>query len=118
LKRAERQRRLLRSKKPDTAIRKYEHNGNWLQIVPSVKRLATIYDKDILIYCISQIMERRARLSVVWNNTAAEQRRDSEKLERVVGHRVGVEGPEQLGEDEIAGNCRAVYADESAGRAI
>src|ERR1700728_2805957 len=46
------------SKKPDTAIRKYEHNGNWLQIVPSVKGLATIYDKDILIYCISQIMEK------------------------------------------------------------
>src|ERR1700722_9273123 len=46
------------SKKPDTAIRRYEHNGNWLQIVPSVKGLATIYDKDILIYCISQIMEK------------------------------------------------------------
>jgi plasmid replication initiation protein len=49
------------SKKPDTAIRKYEHNGNWLQIVPSVKGLATIYDKDILIYCISQIMEKLKR---------------------------------------------------------
>ena len=35
---------------------------------------------------------RRAGLPVAWNNTAAEQRRDSEKLERVVGHRVGVEG--------------------------
>jgi plasmid replication initiation protein len=49
------------SKKPDTAIRKYEHNGNWLQIIPSVKGLATIYDKDILIYCISQIMEKLKR---------------------------------------------------------
>jgi plasmid replication initiation protein len=49
------------SKKPDTAIRKYEHNGNWLQITPSVKGLATIYDKDILIYCISQIMEKLKR---------------------------------------------------------
>src|SRR5580692_7290615 len=46
------------SKKPDTTIRKYEHNGNWLEIVPSVKGLATIYDKDVLIYCISQIMEK------------------------------------------------------------
>jgi plasmid replication initiation protein len=44
------------SKKPETAIRRYEHNGNWLEITPSVKGLATIYDKDILIYCISQIM--------------------------------------------------------------
>src|SRR5580700_5095613 len=49
------------SKKPETAIRRYEHNGNWLQIVPSVKGLATIYDKDILIYCISQLMEKVKR---------------------------------------------------------
>lgn len=46
------------SKKPETAIRRYDHNGNWLQITPSVKGLATIYDKDILIYCISQLIER------------------------------------------------------------
>lgn len=47
------------SKKPDTSIRRYEHNGHWLEITPSVKGLATIYDKDILIYCISQLMEKR-----------------------------------------------------------
>ena len=46
------------SKKPETAVRRYEHNGNWLEITPSVKGLATIYDKDILIYCISQIMAK------------------------------------------------------------
>lgn len=44
------------SKKPDTEIRRYEHHGQWLEVTPSVKGLATIYDKDILIYCISQIM--------------------------------------------------------------
>ena len=44
------------SKKPETAIRRYEHKGHWVEITPSVKGLATIYDKDILIYCISQIM--------------------------------------------------------------
>ena len=49
------------SKKPETAIRRYEHNGNWLQITPSVKGLATIYDKDILIYCISQLIEKMKR---------------------------------------------------------
>jgi plasmid replication initiation protein len=53
------------SKKPETAIRKYEHNGNWLQIIPSVKGLATIYDKDILIYCISQLMEKLKRNELV-----------------------------------------------------
>lgn len=44
------------SKKPETKIRRYERNGNWLEITPSVKGLATIYDKDILIYCISQLI--------------------------------------------------------------
>lgn len=46
------------SKKPETNVRRYEHNGHWLEVTPSVKGLATIYDKDILIYCISQIMHK------------------------------------------------------------
>jgi len=45
------------STKPDTNIRRYEHNGNILEVIPSVLGLATIWDKDILIYCISQIVE-------------------------------------------------------------
>jgi len=46
------------SKKPEMNIRHYEHNGNWLEVIPSYKGLATIYDKDILIYAISQIMTK------------------------------------------------------------
>ena len=46
------------SKKPEMNVRRYEHNGNWLEVVPSYKGLATIYDKDILIYAISQIMAK------------------------------------------------------------
>ena len=47
------------SKKPETTPRRYEDgHGNWLQVLPSYKGLATIYDKDILIYCISQIMHK------------------------------------------------------------
>jgi plasmid replication initiation protein len=46
------------SKKPEMNVRRYEHNGNWIEVTPSVKGLATIYDKDILIYCISQIMAK------------------------------------------------------------
>ena len=42
--------------KPDTVVRRYEHGANWIEITPSVKGLATIHDKDILIYCISQVM--------------------------------------------------------------
>jgi hypothetical protein len=46
------------STKPDTRLRRYEHNGNSVQIAPSVLGLATIHDKDILIYCISQLMAK------------------------------------------------------------
>ena len=49
------------SKKPETKVRRYEHNGHWIEITPSVKGQATIYDKDILIYCISQIMSKLNR---------------------------------------------------------
>jgi plasmid replication initiation protein len=45
------------SKKPEMTLRRYEHNGNWLEIIPSYIGLATIYDKDILIYCISKLMQ-------------------------------------------------------------
>jgi plasmid replication initiation protein len=46
------------SKKPDTSIRRYENGDKWVEVVPSVKGLATIYDKDILIYCISQLIAK------------------------------------------------------------
>lgn len=46
------------SKKPEMTPRRYENNGHWLEIKPSFRGLATIYDKDILIYCISQIMAK------------------------------------------------------------
>lgn len=49
------------SKKPDTAIRRYEHEDKWLEVIPSVKGQATIYDKDILIYAVSQIMTKLNR---------------------------------------------------------
>lgn len=44
------------STKPDRGIRRYEHAGKWVEITPSVKGLATIHDRDLLIYCISQVM--------------------------------------------------------------
>ncbi len=49
------------STKPDTRIRLYEHNGNSIKISPSMDGLATIHDKDVLIYCISQLMEKMKR---------------------------------------------------------
>lgn len=53
------------SKKPDTTTRRYEHNGQWIEITPSGEGQATIYDKDILIYCISQIMAKLNREEAV-----------------------------------------------------
>lgn len=42
--------------RPDRRILNYEHNDTEITVVPSVRGLATIHDKDILIFCISQLM--------------------------------------------------------------
>lgn len=44
------------STKPDMRVRRYEHNGSFIEIRPSHMGLATVHDRDVLIYCISQIM--------------------------------------------------------------
>ena len=45
------------SKKPDTRIRRYEHNGSSITVEPGPHGLPTIWDKDILIYAVSQLVE-------------------------------------------------------------
>ena len=44
------------STRPDLRVLDYAHNGVRVTVVPSVRGLATMFDKDILIYCISQLM--------------------------------------------------------------
>lgn len=44
------------SKKPDMKVRRYESGKNWAEVRPGAKGLATVFDRDILIYCISQLM--------------------------------------------------------------
>jgi plasmid replication initiation protein len=44
------------STKPDHRARRYEHQGNYLEVKPSADGLATVHDRDVLIYCISQLM--------------------------------------------------------------
>lgn len=44
------------STRPDLRILTYHHNGTDITVTPSVRGLATLFDKDILIYCISQLM--------------------------------------------------------------
>ncbi len=44
------------STKPDHRIRRYENGENFVEIKPSADGLATVHDRDVLIYCISQLM--------------------------------------------------------------
>lgn len=44
------------STKPDMNTRQYRNGNNWLKIEPSNIGLATVHDRDILIYCISKCM--------------------------------------------------------------
>jgi plasmid replication initiation protein len=44
------------STRPDRRVLGYEHKGVSVEITPSVKGLATIHDKDVLIFCISQLV--------------------------------------------------------------
>ena len=44
------------STKPNLKKKYYSHNEQWLEITPSTKGIATVYDRDILIFCISQIV--------------------------------------------------------------
>ena len=44
------------STKPDRRIRRYENGDHFIEITPSVKGVATVHDRDILIFCISQVI--------------------------------------------------------------
>jgi plasmid replication initiation protein len=45
------------SKKPDHRIRHYEQYGNTITIKPGADGMANIWDKDILIYAVSQLVQ-------------------------------------------------------------
>lgn len=45
--------------KPDMRHLHYKNNGNTLDIKPSAEGLPTIFDKDVLVFCISQLMHRK-----------------------------------------------------------
>jgi plasmid replication initiation protein len=90
--------------KPDTRVLRYEHRNVVVEITPSVRGLATIYDKDILIYCISQLMAKKnagetlaqtlhlnAHDLLVWTNRETSgdaYRRLKEAFERLSGTRI------------------------------
>jgi plasmid replication initiation protein len=90
--------------KPDTRVQRYEHKNVSVEIAPSVRGLATIYDKDILIYCASQLMAKKnagealsqtvhlnAHDLLVWTNRETSgdaYRRLKEAFERLSGTRI------------------------------
>src|SRR4028119_201611 len=44
------------STKPDHRVRRYEHGDVFVEVKPSSDGLATVHDRDILIYCISELI--------------------------------------------------------------
>lgn len=42
--------------RPDRRVLRYQHGEAVIEVTPSVKGLATIHDKDVLIYCVSQLV--------------------------------------------------------------
>lgn len=45
----------------DRRVRTYERNGNTVTVLPGATGCATIHDKDLWIYCISQLVEAKNR---------------------------------------------------------
>lgn len=89
------------SVKPDTRQLEYDHNGRRLRVVPSGKGLATIMDKDILLYCISKLVHElnqgreitstveltahEVMVATNWRTTAASYQRFEDALIRLRG---------------------------------
>lgn len=104
--------------KPDTRILRYEHKNVVVEIAPSVRGLATIYDKDILIYCVSQLMAKKnageplaqtlhlnAHDLLVWTNRETSgdaYRRLKDAFERLRGTTITT-NIKTNGEDEVQG---------------
>lgn len=49
------------SKNKDLRIRTYSRGGRFVKIIPSVVGAATVFDKDLLIYAVSQIVQGKAK---------------------------------------------------------
>ena len=92
------------STKPDLKRRRYESGKNFVEVQPSDRGIATVHDRDILIFCISQVMaaindgrrvERVMRFKAIDLLTATNRptggeayTRLKEALERLAGTRI------------------------------
>ena len=89
------------SVKPDMRQREYQHDGKRVIVVPSGKGLATIMDKDILLYCISKLVHflnagkeispwvdltaHEVMVSINWRTNQESYRRFEDALDRLRG---------------------------------
>lgn len=47
---------LFAVQKPELELRRYDFNGGWTEFRPSIKGLPETYDKDLIIYAVSQLI--------------------------------------------------------------
>lgn len=71
--------------KPDMRHLEYRNGDNRLKIVPSGVGLPTIKDKDILIFCISQLMHKKNRGEAIGNRVRFSARELSIATNRPIG---------------------------------
>ena len=71
--------------KPDMRHLEYRSGNNVLKINPSTKGLPTIFDKDILIFCISQLMHRKNQGKPIGNRVQFSARELSIATNRPIG---------------------------------
>jgi plasmid replication initiation protein len=96
--------------KPDTRTLNYEHRNIKIQITPSVKGLATIFDKDLLIYCVSQVMAKKNQGKPISQNVQLQAHDLLVWTNRETsgdGYRRMVEAFERLGGTRITTNIKA-----------
>ena len=105
------------STRPDLRILRYDRGGTQVTVTPSVRGLATIHDKDILIYCVSQLMaainagrsvSRRLHLRAAdllaatgRENSGDGYRRLCQAFERLAGTRITTNIATGAGEDAV-----------------
>ena len=90
------------AKTPDRKIRYYEHNGKRITVAPGAYGLATIWDKDVLIYAVSQLVEainqgrsvsRTVRLKAYDLLVATNRHTGGDSYERLIGRFDGSKAP-------------------------
>jgi plasmid replication initiation protein len=110
---------LFALKAGDRRVRRYKRNGVTIEVRPGIKGLATIHDKDVWIYCISQMVEalnrgradvgRTVRFTAYDFLVTTNRRTDGDSYKRMG------EALERLSESRIVTNIETAGKRERAG---